>query len=104
MRLVGGEQLLLLLLIRHLHFWLSVLLVRLKKNISLDRIRIQEGQWIWIRIQGGQKVSGMGKKSRSRMKIPYHISESLVFWIKNAYILLCGSGNLFDLGSGIEKF
>jgi hypothetical protein len=38
------------------------------------------------------------------MNIPDHISRSLVFWVKNAYILLCGSGNLFDPGSGMEKF
>jgi hypothetical protein len=35
MRLVGGEQLLLLLLVRHLHFRLSVLLIRLNISVTV---------------------------------------------------------------------
>jgi hypothetical protein len=49
----------------------------------------------------------MGKKSGSG-DIPDHFSRSLetVFWVKNTFSLRCGSGirNLFDPGSGVEKF
>jgi hypothetical protein len=49
------------------------------------------------------------------MNIPDHISECLetIFWVKKVgYLLVCGSGcgsgsgirNLFDPGSGMEKF
>jgi hypothetical protein len=56
--------------------------------------------------------SGMGTKSRSGsgMNIPGHICESLetIFSVTNTEILCCGSGygnrNLFDPGSGKEKF
>jgi hypothetical protein len=47
----------------------------------------------------------MGK---NQVSDPNHISESLetIFRVKNIYIVLCGSGfrNLFDPGSGMEKF
>jgi hypothetical protein len=51
--------------------------------------------------------SRMGKKSKSgsRMNLLDHISESskTIFCIEILKILLCGSGNLFDHGSGMEK-
>jgi len=51
-----------------------------------------------------------GKKSGSGMNIPDHFSESLetVFRVENTRNLWCGSGsgiwNIFDTGSGMEKF
>jgi hypothetical protein len=57
-------------------------------------------------------LPGWVKKSRSGsgMNIPDHIFEGLetIFCLNNPLILWCGSGsgiqNLFDPGSGMEKF